>query len=118
MAPHPRFVGIRAGDHRKNNVFLIRGSEITAHSRGDVSFHPHAARLGQRQSGLSVSISDPFIGMGVNFANVTAAINLYRMRLPRGVSLILTVNAVIQMQRKVVVSQRLIVVLAIGNRQT
>lgn len=56
--------------------------------------------------------------MGVNFANVTAAINLYRMRLPRGVSLILTVNAVIQMQRKVVVSQRLIVVLAIGNRQT
>lgn len=40
MAPHPRFVGIGAGDHRKNNVFLIRGSKITAHSRGDVSFHP------------------------------------------------------------------------------
>lgn len=79
--------------------------------------HPHAAWLGQRQRGLSVSISDPFIGMGVNFANVTATINLYRVRLPRSVSLILTVNTVIQMQRKVVVSQRLIVVLAIGNRQ-
>ncbi len=40
MSPHPRFVGIRAGDHRKNNVFLIRGGKITAHFRGDVCFSP------------------------------------------------------------------------------
>lgn len=115
MSPHPRFVGIRAGDHRKITSFsseAVKSLRIFA----VMCFHPTPPGwVSVREA--SVSISDPFIGMGVNFANVTATINLYRVRLPRSVSLILTVNTVIQMQRKVVVSQRLIVVLAIGNRQ-
>lgn len=54
-APHPRFVGIGAGDHRKVS-FSVRGRQILR-SRGDVDSTP---RLGWVSVSGLVSISDPF----------------------------------------------------------
>ena len=118
MAPHPRFVAVRAGDYGKNHIFGIRGVKIAAHFRRDMGFHPRAAGLAQGERSLAVGVGHAFIGMCVDLAKITAASNLHRMGFPGGVGLILTVNAVIQMQREVVIRQRLIVVFIVGDGQT
>ena len=118
MAPHPRFVAVRAGDYGKNHIFGIRGVKIAAHFRRDMGFHPRAAGLAQGERSLAVGVGHAFIGMCVDLAKITAASNLHRMGFPGGVGLILTVNAVIQMQREVIIRQRLIVVFIVGDRQT
>lgn len=50
MAPHPRLVAVRAGDHSKNHVFGICSRKIAAHFRRDMGF----SRLRRRaDSGLA-----------------------------------------------------------------
>lgn len=97
MAPHPRFVAVRAGDYGKNHIFGICGVKIAAHSCRDMGFHPRAAGLAQGERSLAVGVGHAFIGMCVDLAKITAASNLYRMGFPGSVGLILTIDAIIQM---------------------